>query len=105
MGGTGHWPVPSGDSPDGTGRAANELNRRRPSVTPSHSARRVAERGGRVARATPAKRIRAESALNAASGDRPGTVRAPSVTPQTGRVVAGGSAVLISHAQLCDARA
>src|SRR5207249_3259664 len=74
-----HWPVSSGDSPDGTGRAVSDLKRPQPSVTPPHSARRVAERGGRVARATPVP-----------SGDSPdGTVRAvgeltrpqPSVTP------------------------
>jgi hypothetical protein len=52
MGSTGHWPVPSGDSPDGS---AGDMFSSCPSLcSASHSrtGRQVADRNGRVARST-----------------------------------------------------
>jgi len=51
LGSTGHWPVPSGDSPDGTG-ATVRANGHGLFATLLAEVRRVADRGGRVARAT-----------------------------------------------------
>ena len=51
-GSTGHWPVPSGDSPDGTGWTSAKPGALDSSNGLGHSGRRVADRHGRVARAT-----------------------------------------------------
>jgi hypothetical protein len=52
MGSTGHWPVPSGDPPDGTAKRFCLAIPLQNYNTLLHSSRRVADRYGRVARAT-----------------------------------------------------
>ena len=56
-GSTGHWPVPSGDPPDGTPVAELLLIMRCYKICSLHSGRLVADRDGRVARATQIKAL------------------------------------------------